>query len=274
MKKNMQTVILILVIITGLSLLLYPTVSNYISSINHRRLISEYTSSVDSIDAAQCEKLLKDAREYNERLAKKAVSLLYLSDEERKEYDSLLNITGTGIMGYVEVPRADIVLPIYHGVDEGTLQMGIGHIEGSSLPVGGESTHTIISGHRGLPSSKLFSNIDKLMEGDIFTLNVLGEVFAYKVDQIETIDPYDLSKLRIIEGKDYCTLVTCTPYGINTHRLLVRGYRIETPENIRDYVNAEQTAAETVSPWIIIGIAEIPVILISAIVIYRKKRKN
>lgn len=149
------------------------------------------------------------------------------NDEEKQYYEQLLNVSGNGIMGYIEIPSIDVMLPIYHGTSEEVLQVAIGHIEGSSLPIGGESTHSVISGHRGLPSSRLFTDIDQLSEGDTFTLMVLDEVLTYEVDQIRIVEPEDISLLAIEEGQDLCTLVTCTPYGVNSHRLLVRGHRVE-----------------------------------------------
>lgn len=231
-KKHFATVILVLVIVAGLSLLLYPTVSDYVNSMGYRRTILDYNRTVEGLDDEVYTGILAEAAAYNERLAGRTMSPLSLSDEARAVYEKMLDITGTGIMGYVEVPAVSIVLPIYHGTGEEVLQSGVGHLEGSSLPVGGPSTHSILSGHRGLPSSKLFTNIDRLVEGDIFTIRVLRETFTYEVDQIRTVEPYVLDQLRIEEGMDYCTLVTCTPYGVNTHRLLVRGHRIETPEEV------------------------------------------
>lgn len=237
MKKHLPNIILIIVFLTGLSLLLYPTVSDWWNSYHQSRVIVDYTQDVEALDNEAYEKMLSDAREYNKGLLSKQ-NRFVLSDEEIEEYNSLLDVTGTGIMGYVEIPRIKVSLPIYHGTSEAVLSDAIGHIEGSSLPVGGESTHSILSGHRGLPSAKLFSNLDQLAEGDKFFVHTLNETLAYEVDRIRTVEPHELNDIAIEEGKDYCTLVTCTPYGINTHRLLVRGHRIE---------NAEAGAAEDTS---------------------------
>lgn len=220
-----------LVILSGLALILYPTVSDYVNSLGYRRTIEDYNRTVQSLDTETYESILSEAHEYNRRLSVRTMTPLSLSDEDRAIYEQMLNITGTGIMGYIVIPSVSISLPIYHGTGDEVLQNGVGHLEGSSLPVGGESTHAILSGHRGLPSSKLFTNIDRLEIGDIFTMYVLNETLTYEVDQIETVEPYVLDLLRIEDGKDYCTLVTCTPYGVNTHRLMVRGHRIETPES-------------------------------------------
>ena len=229
MKKRTTTIIVILMILTGLSLLLYPTVSDYLKNLAYRRTISNYNATVDSMDNERYEELLAAARDYNERLAKKSEFMLILSDEERAEYNSLLNIDDTGVIGYVSVPKVDISLPIFHGTSDGVLQNGVGHLEGSSLPVGGSGTHAVLSAHTGLPSAKLFTNIDQLIEGDTFSVRVLKETLTYQVDQILVVLPYQTDALRIEQGKDYCTLVTCTPYGVNSHRLLVRGHRIPTP---------------------------------------------
>ena len=229
MKKRTSTVIAILMILIGLSLLLYPTVSDYLKNLAYRRTISNYNASVDSMDDERYEEMLAAAWAYNEQLAQKGGYMFTLSEEEQEEYNSLLNIDDTGVMGYVSVPKVDIALPIYHGTSEGVLQNGVGHLEGSSLPVGGPGTHAVLSAHTGLPSAKLFTNIDQLVEGDTFTVRVLKETLTYQVDQILVVLPYQLDALRIETGEDYCTLVTCTPYGVNSHRLLVRGHRIPTP---------------------------------------------
>ena len=226
MKKNkISTILLILIFLVGLSLLLYPAVSDYWNAFHQSRAIAEYTSQVDELDPEIYEKLWADAERYNQTLLNKTDRFV-MSDEEKAEYESLLNITDTGIMGYIEIPAIDCSLPIYHGTDESALQVAIGHLEGSSLPAGGKGTHCVLSGHRGLPSARLFTDIDKMTRGDTFILRVLNKTLTYEVDQILTVDPYDLSALEIDPDQDYCTLVTCTPYGINTHRLLVRGHRV------------------------------------------------
>ncbi len=271
MKKHLTRIILIFAVIIGVSLLLYPTVSDYINSLGHRREISDYISNVENLDNKTYQKILAAAKEYNEELSKKPLSL-YLTDEERQVYENLLDITGTGMMGYIEIPSVNISLPIYHGSSEAVLQSGVGHMEGSSLPIGGKSTHSILSGHRGLPSSKLFTNIDKLEKGDTFTLKVLNEEYAYEVDQIMTVEPYELDSLNIEEGKDYCTLVTCTPYGVNTHRLLVRGHRTTTLED----VNNLQQKIFGIDVWLLIPIIFIPVLLLIIILLtlrYKKRKR-
>lgn len=227
MKRRIITIALIVAFLGGLGLLLYPTVSNWWNAHHQSRAVASYMGDVAKIDDDQYERIWSDARAYNAELATKELNF-NLTDEQLEEYNSLLDVTGTGVMAFIDIPAVNVTLPIYHGTDEAVLQIAIGHIAGTSLPVGGPSTHCVVSGHRGLPSAKLFTDIDKLVVGDYFTLNVLDEVLTYEVDQIRIVLPYELEDLQIEEGKDYCTLVTCTPYGINTHRLLVRGRRIET----------------------------------------------
>lgn len=222
----MTTLFLVLMLFAGLSLLLYPTVSNYWNSLHQSRAIAAYVEQVAQIDNETFDQLREQARAYNRTLVGKAYRY-DMTREEREEYLGLLNVSENGIIGYIEIPDIHCELPIYHGTDANALQVGVGHIEGSSLPVGGESTHCAISGHRGLPSAKLFSDLDKLTVGDRFILRVLDDTLTYEVDQVHTVLPGEMDELEIVEGEDYCTLVTCTPYGINTHRLLVRGHRVE-----------------------------------------------
>ena len=229
MRKRTSTVIVILMIVAGLSLLLYPTVSNYLKSLSYRRTIANYVTSVEPMDDGRHEELLEAAQAYNERLSERNEFMLLPSKEQQTEYDSLLNIDGSGIMGYVSIPKINVALPVYHGTSDEVLQSGVGHLEGSSLPVGGPGTHSVLSAHTGLPSSRLFTDIDHLVEGDSFTVQVLKETLVYQVDQIQVVLPNEADALRIEPGEDYCTLLTCTPYGVNTHRLLVRGRRIVTP---------------------------------------------
>ena len=210
--------------ITGLSLLLYPTVSNYWNAQHQTQAVVDYTERIERMDDSEKLAELERAISYNSGLVDNGRRF---SPSDSELYRNILSVDDNGMMGYITIPELRLKLAIYHGVDESVLQVGIGHIEGSSLPVGGESTHCVISGHRGLPSAKLFTDIDKLVIGDVFMLHVYDEVLTYEVDQILIVEPEDYSALAIEEGKDYCTLVTCTPYGINTHRLLIRGHRIE-----------------------------------------------
>lgn len=271
-KKNLSSIILVLIFIIGLSLLLYPSFSDYWNSFHQSRAIASYAQSVTTINDDQYEKMWAQAQEYNTTLAKKQ-NRWVLSEEEYEEYEDLLNIGGTGIIGYIEIPNIKVSLPIYHGVDEAVLQIAVGHIEGSSLPVGGEGTHCVISGHRGLPSAKLFTNLDEMEEGDLFMMRVLDETLTYEVDQIRIVEPEDLSALEIEEGKDLCTLVTCTPYGINSHRLLVRGHRVENMESansIRVTADAMQIDPVMVAP--VIAVPILLILLIWLLVHYRKRR--
>lgn len=229
-KKNRNTVVLLVaVLLAGLSLLLYPAVSNYWNSLHQSQAIATYMDDVSELDDSTYHALWKEAQDYNTSLLEDE-NRFFPDEEEQQQYEQLLSISDDGIIGYIEIPSIDVTLPIYHGTSEEILQTAIGHIEGSSLPVGGPSTHCVISGHRGLPSSKLFTDIDQLSEGDIFTLSVLEETLTYEVDQIRIVEPDDISLLGIEEGEDLCTLVSSTPYGVNSHRLLVRGHRVENRE--------------------------------------------
>lgn len=268
MKKiNWSNVLLVIIFLLGLSLLLYPTVSDYWNSFHQSRAISSYSESVANMDNENYEMQMKLAKEYNQKLAKKKYQWS-MSEEEVKEYNSILNVTSTGIMGYIEIPNLNSTLSIYHGSNDDVLQIAIGHIEGSSLPIGGKNTHSVVSGHRGLPSAKLFTDLDKLKENDIFMLHVLDETLTYEVDQIRIVLPEEVEELEIVEGKDYCTLVTCTPYGINSHRLLVRGHRIDNPEHIQaQRVSADATLVDNFSVACVLG-SIIVVILVIWLFIY------
>lgn len=271
-KGTIYNIVLILIFFTGLFLLLYPTVSNYLNALHQSRAITEYSKQVASLDTERYNQLWQEAQEYNQTLLTKP-NRYNLSSEEEAEYESLLNVSGNGIIGYIEIPSINCSLPIYHGVDEAVLQIAVGHIAGSSLPVGGESTHCVLSGHRGLPSAKLFTDLDKLKEGDEFILRVLDETLTYEVDQIRIVDPDNVDDLTIEKGKDFCTLVTCTPYGINTHRLLVRGHRVENQAEAKTVrVTAD---ALQINPVIVAPLVAIPVLLVLLIILliprHRKK---
>lgn len=270
-KKSFSTIILIVILIVGLILLLYPTVSDYWNSFHQTRAIASYTQSVEQVDSEEYDKFLANAQAYNQTLLGKELRF-FLSEEETETYNSLLDVTGTGIMGYIEIPKIECTLPIYHGTDEGVLQVAIGHIEGTSLPVGGSSTHCVVSGHRGLPSAKLFTELDELVKGDLFMLRVLDEVFTYSVDQILIVEPDDVSALEIERGKDLCTLVTCTPYGINTHRLLVRGHRVE---NLKETSVIRVTADATqIEPLLVAPIVAMPILLVLLVFLLFDTRKK
>ena len=272
MKKkgnHLITILLVLIFLLGLSLLLYPAVSDYWNSKHQTRAIAVYSEEVSGLDENQYQALWEAAAAYNASLLERNNAYL-LTEEQKAAYEQLLNVSGLGIMGYIEIPSIDCSLPIYHGTEESVLQIAIGHLEWTSLPVGGESTHCVLSGHRGLPSAKLFTNLDKLQEGDVFLLRVLDEVLTYEVDQILIVEPQETGALRIVEGEDLCTLVTCTPYGINTHRLLVRGHRIENaPEARLVRVTAD---AVQIEPLLVAPIVALPMLLLLLILLLLPKR--
>ena len=271
MKKHLSTVILILVFLVGLSLLLYPTVSDYWNSLHQSRAIAAYAENVAELDNDKYDELWAQAREYNAGIALRS-NRFVLSEQEQEQYAQTLDVSGSGIMGYVEIPEIKCSLPIYHGTDEAALQIATGHIEWTSLPVGGESTHCVISGHRGLPSAKLFTNLDQMEPGDIFLLRVLDETLTYQVDQILIVEPDQTDALYIEEGKDLCTLVTCTPYGVNTHRLLVRGSRIENlPEAKVVRVTAD---AMQIEPVMVAPLVAAPILLLLLVWVMIRGRKR
>lgn len=269
MKKHLSTILFILFLVVGLSLLLYPTVSDYWNFMHQSRVIDDYTDQVADLDNGIYQSLLADARSYNAELPYKD-NRYQMSEQEQAVYQSMLNISGDSMMGYIEIPSIGVSLPIYHGTSESTLQVAVGHLEGTSLPVGGETTHCVLSGHRGLPSAKLFTDLDQLAEGDMFILKVLDETLLYEIDQILTVEPDDTTALNIEEGKDYCTLMTCTPYGINTHRLLVRGHRVENQEE------TVYTAADEKPDWrmLLIIVTIVILLLVLVIIVVMKVRRE
>lgn len=270
-KGALSTIILILVFLAGLSLLLYPTVSDYWNSLHQSRAVASYAEAVANLDNDIYKTFWADAHAYNEKLFQSRHSLS-LTEDELPEYKAQLNVSGNGIIGYIEISKINCTLPIYHGTDEIVLQTAIGHIEGSSLPVGGESTHCVLSGHRGLPSARLFTDLDQLTEGDTFALRVLDETLTYEVDQILIVKPYEVDALAIEESRDYCTLVTCTPYGINTHRLLVRGHRVENQEEKHTVrVTADAMVVETA---VVAPLVAVPMLLVLLIVLLVKTRRK
>lgn len=273
-KSSTSTILLVILFLAGLSLLLYPTVSNYVNSKNQSRVIDSYTQSVNDLDAEKYAALLAEADAYNQTLRNRANEYA-LTEELLAQYEELLNVSGSGVMGYVEIPSINCTLPIYHGTDEAVLQVAAGHLEWTSLPVGGESTHSVISGHRGLPSAELLTHIDKMDVGDRFYIHVLDKILEYRVDHIAVVEPDDTSLLHITEGKDYMTLVTCTPYGINSHRLLVRGERVENSSAAvsgQIYVNNE---VRSVHLMYVIPVVLVIVVLAAGILFWAdNKRKN
>lgn len=262
MKKHLSTIILVLAFFAGLSLMLYPTVSDYINSLHQSEAIAEYAENISELDEEEYERLRQEAMEYNNSLAAKE-NLWSLSDEEKNKYYQTLNINDNGVMSYIEIPKINCYLPIYHGTDEGVLQTSIGHIPGTSLPIGGENSHCVLSGHRGLPSAKLFSELDQLTKGDLFHIRTLNEELTYEVDQILIVLPTEVDSIKIDPGQDYCTLVTCTPYGVNSHRLLVRGHRVEK-QNKTKVIRVVSDALQ-IEPIIVASMIATPILLIMLI---------
>ncbi len=268
MKTDIYTKILIVILFIGVALISYPSIANWWNTLGQSKAISDYMEQVSQIDDAEYKDMIKKAQAFNAKLAAKG-SYVPLSDDEKQEYNSLLNIGAGGIMGYIDIPILRTTLAVYHGVDENVLQVGAGHVEGTSLPVGGPNTHCVISGHRGLVSARLFTDLNKLVEGDTFMLHILDETLTYEVDQILTVLPEETSGINIVPNMDYCTLVTCTPYGINTHRLLIRGHRIDNEDDISQRISAD---ALQVDPVLVAPAIAIPIILILVLWIIFKYR--
>ena len=265
-KFDFYTKALLGVLLAGVALLLYPTVSNYWNSFHQSRAIGNYVQKVDNMDDDEYAMEWEKARQFNEMIYRKG-GLYSLSEEERETYYNLLNVANDGVMGYVNIPTLKLSLVVYHGIDETVLQIGAGHIEGTSLPVGGTNTHAAISGHRGLVSAKLFSNLNELVKGDIFMLNVLDSTLTYEVDQILIVTPDDTREVNVVDGGDYCTLITCTPYGINSHRLLVRGHRIDNIDDLSLRIGAD---AMQIDPILVAPILAIPLLMILLIGLFVK----
>ncbi len=274
MKKNKSgTLLLVLVFFLGLSVMLYPTVSDAINRRHQSYAVSNYTQQVDNMTAADYSVWFDAADRFNAAIAADPEALYH--PDRFPAYDATLDITGTGIMGYITIPRINVELPIYHGTGDAVLQSGAGHLEGTSLPVGGESTHAVISAHRGLPSAKLFTHLDQLEVGDTFTVTVLDRVLTYEVDKITIVLPTEVEDLKVVEGRDYLTLMTCTPYGINTHRLLVRGRRIATPDNLK-HIRVTSEAVR-IDPIITAPLMALPLLVVLLVVLLgggRKKKKH
>ena len=262
LKKILPNIIFGLIFLVGLAVFLYPSVSNYINSKHQSRAVASYETAIATLSQDDYEKYWEEARAYNERLAQKPMNF-NLSDEELAEYNSILDPTDTGVIGTIEIENIGVNLPIYHGTEETVLQVGIGHLEGTSFPTGTSSTHTVLSGHRGLPSSKLFSDLDQMIVGDTFLLHVMDQTFAYQVDQINIVLPEETQDLGIEPDKEYVTLVTCTPYGVNTHRLLVRAKRVDYNEETRLIVPADATRYGTM---IVAPFLGAPILLIAFII--------
>jgi len=266
MKKNKSTIILILVFFVGLSVMLYPTISDYVNQRNQSRAVASYAQDVDNMTDADYSAYFDAADAFNAQVAANE-NALYRPDQ-LTGYNETLDITGTGIMGYITISKIGVELPIYHGTSDSVLQIAAGHLEGTSLPVGGASTHAVISAHRGLPSAKL-------EVGDTFTITVLDWVLTYEVDKISIVLPTETDELKIAEGKDYVTLMTCTPYGINTHRLLVRGHRVETPDQYKHIrVTAEALKIEPIIVAPVMALPMLLILLIGMLLSTRKRKKT
>lgn len=275
-KKSgkISTIILIIILLVGLSVMLYPIISNWWNERVQSQVISNYNQTVAHMDSDETERLLAEAHDYNEQLA--GIYAPFINYEQISGYEDILNVSGTGIMGYITIPVIHAEFPIYHGTSEEVLNVAAGHLQGSSIPVGGKNTHAVISAHRGLPSAKLFTDLDKMVVGDTFTITILGEVLTYEVEEILRVKPEEVDKLAIIPNEDYVTLMTCTPYGVNTHRLLLRSHRIETVNDesaVKIKVNPDATQ---VDPMLVVPIifTVFVIILIFFWIFGSKKRKD
>lgn len=272
MKKHSGTILLVLIFFVGLAVMLYPTISDYINQRNQTRVVNSYAQQVDGLSDADYTAYFDAADVFNQKIAADPDALYHA--DHFSTYSTTLDVTGTGIMGYITIPRIGVELPIYHGTSDAVLQVAAGHLEGTSLPVGGESTHAVISAHRGLPSAKLFTNLDELEAGDTFTITVLDRVLTYEVDRISIVLPTETDLLQPVEGQDYVTLMTCTPYGINTHRLLVRGHRVNTRESQKHVrVTADATRIDPIITAPVIALPMLAVLLIWLLVTTRKRPK-
>ena len=273
-KGNFTTILLIVLLAAGLGLLVYPSVSNFWNSMHQTKAIKSYVEDVANLDKNDLTEIWQEIERYNENILDRNNE--YLPDQSEKEkYAELLDVSGTGMMGYIDIPKISITLPIYHGTDKGVLQVAAGHLEWTSLPAGGKSTHCVLTGHRGLPSAKLFTDLDKLEVGDTFILSILDRTLTYEIDQIIIVRPEETDALMISDGKDLCTLVTCTPYGINTHRILVRGHRVtgdaQTASSVKITSDAVKMGSLMVAP-----VVAVPILLVVLIILLvnDKKRKT
>lgn len=270
MKKNLSTTALVVIFLVGLSVLLYPSVSNYWNSRVQSRAVANYEDVLQNMKPEDYTEMFQQADGYNARLRETTYPLLNYKDVAG--YEDILDVSGTGIMGYIDIDKIKVELPIYHGTSDAVLNVAIGHLEGTSLPVGGESTHAVVSGHRGLPSAKLFTELDKLEVGDTFNITILDRVLTYEIDQILIVDPDDTEPIEVVEGEDYCTLLTCTPYGINTHRLLVRGTRVETVGG-KSHIFVPNDATR-IDPLVVTPAVAMPMLLVALVVVMVKYRKK
>ena len=257
MRSRKSTIILLVTFFIGLSVLLYPSISSYWNSKTQTKAIIDYEGMLARIKAEDFSTYFEEADEYNRKLNQ--LEAPFTDCEELPEYWDILDVSGTGMMGYITIPKISQELPLYHGTDNSVLTFAAGHYQGSSLPVGGASTHSVVSAHRGLPSATLFTHLDRMEVGDLFYFTILDRVFTYEVDQIHIVEPHDVSLIQVEEGMDYCTLLTCTPYGINSHRLLVRGHQVDESQEKNIYIANE---AYRVDPMIVMPIVALPIIFI------------
>lgn len=267
-KSRILTLISVIVFAAGVVVALLPLAARFGNTVESTRAITIYADSVDRLDAEQCTEMLKEAQQYNYDLSLRGVNFV-LPDRIREQYNELLDPTRDGVMGYVEIPKIGVDLPIFHGTDEDVLSTSIGHLEWSSLPVGGQGTHSVLSGHNGLRGAQLLRDLNKLEKGDMFYIRVLEQTLAYKVDQILVVEPDRVQDLMIDENKDYCTLMTCTPYGRNTHRLLVRGQRAALPEDAPNMrLTADATEIEKSTVGFFITVPMLFILIITAAALY------
>jgi len=276
MKRHLSTILLLIIFIVGLAILLYPTIADYWNQQVQSRAIVDYEAALANMTQEDYSQYFEEAYAYNAAIKDVNFPFMYYDvldeREDLKQYEDIMNVSGNGIIGYINIDSIGVLLPIYHGTSDAVLNVAVGHIEGSSFPVGGESTHAVLSAHRGLPSAKLFTDLDEVKIGDVFTITVLDQVLTYEVDSILIVDPNEVDTLYVQEGEDLCTLVTCTPYGINTHRLLVRGHRIETvEEKPAIYVQADGYLIDSLIVMPIVAIPMMLILLIFLLVRYRKK---
>ena len=275
-RENIPFIFFTLLFLIGFGIMLYPVLSNALSQISYNETISSYEQSVSDENSSLYQSMIQEAVHYNEKLTTSSIVDVFSDPEitNSEEYMDILNLNRDGVMGYISVPKIDIKIPIYHGTSSEVLSKGVGHLEGSSFPVGGESTHAILSAHRGLPSARLFTDLDQLEVGDKFYIYILDQVYTYQVDQVLVIEPSETEALQIQDGKDLVTLVTCTPYGVNTHRLLVRGERVE--ELAEQVIESESNRDLTINDYVLyIGLfGAIVLVLVTIIIVWKIHRKN
>ena len=271
MKRDKVGIFLVLMLFIGACVLLYPALSQYWNSKTQTHAVDNYQDILDSLQKEDYTKYFEEADHYNAALRNLDVPLMEYG--QLTEYNQILNVSGTGVMGYITIEKLGVELPLYHGTSDSVLNIACGHMEGTSLPVGGESTHSVLSAHRGLPHAKLFTDLDKMELGDVFTITILDRTLTYQVDQIKVVNPNEIDEVHIIEGEDHCTLLTCTPYGINSHRLLVRGTRIENAAPIL-YVTSNAFKIDSLVATPIVAAPMLLILLVVLMVKYRDKESK